>query len=135
MTTVVDAGPLYALFDRRDRRHAQALDFLKRQADPMITTAPVITEVAFLLRRSADTRLKFLRWSHSYLEIDAELGSDLPRIADILAKYRDIRPDFADASLVALCERRRLRRVASIDKDFAIYRTLTNEPFDNVFGT
>lgn len=134
MITVVDAGPLYALFDRRDRRHARALELLKRQRNPMITTAPVITEVAFLLRRSPDTRLKFLRWSHLYLDMDAELRADLPRIADILAKYRDMRPDFADASLVALCERRGLRQIASIDRDFAIYRTLTNERFENVLG-
>lgn len=53
---------------------------------------------------------------------------------DILTKYRDMRPNFADDSLVALCERRGLRRIASIDRDFGKHQTLTNEPFENLLA-
>jgi hypothetical protein len=59
--------------------------------------------------------------------------ADLPRIAAILEKYRDMPADFADASLVALAERQNLSRVASFDRDCAVYRALGKRAFTNVF--
>jgi hypothetical protein len=41
--------------------------------------------------------------------------------------------DFADASLVALAERQNLSRVASFDRDCAVYRALGKRAFTNVF--
>jgi uncharacterized protein len=67
------------------------------------------------------------------IEIDQATAGDLPRIAVLLEKYRDLPADFADASLVALAERRNLSRVASVDSDFAVYRTLSGRAFTNEF--
>jgi hypothetical protein len=41
--------------------------------------------------------------------------------------------DFADASLIVLCERMKIGYIASIDKDFGIYRTHDKKAFKNVF--
>jgi len=41
--------------------------------------------------------------------------------------------DFADASLIALAERLNLSRVASVDSDFAVYRTLGKRALVNAF--
>jgi hypothetical protein len=38
--------------------------------------------------------------------------------------YRDRPMDFADATLVALAETRKLNRVFSLDSDFRVYRTV-----------
>jgi len=48
-------------------------------------------------------------------------------------KYRDLPADFADASLMALCERRKIKEVASVDSDFSIYRARERYPFRNLF--
>ena len=52
-----------------------------------------------------------------------------------MAKYADLPADFADASLVALCERIRSTTVASVDSDFTIYRTASRQVFRNLFLT
>lgn len=55
-------------------------------------------------------------------EIDEHLVADLPRIGQILQKYADLPADFADASLLAMCERRRVTRIATLDRDVDVYR-------------
>lgn len=132
-TIVVDAGPLYAAFDRRDKFHRAAVRLIETNGHFLLTNMPVITEVAHLLGKSPKTRLEFLRWAHEYLHIEEPISEDLPRIVEILEKYSDLRPDFADASLVALCERIGTHRIATINGDFKVYRTLSKKPFENVF--
>jgi predicted nucleic acid-binding protein len=129
---VVDAGPLIALFDRNDRHHRRATEFVRTCRSRLVTNLPALTEAAFMLRFSVEAQRDLLMWAHQAVEIDGAT-TDLPRIAALLEKYRDMPADFADASLVALAERLNLRRVASIDRDFAVYRRLGNRTFENVF--
>jgi uncharacterized protein len=130
---VVDAGPLIALFDRDDRYHRQAVDFVRHCRSRLVSNLPVLTEATFLLQFSARAQRDLLLWAHQSIEIDQATAGDLPRIAVLLEKYRDLPADFADASLVALAERRNLSRVASVDSDFAVYRTLSGRAFTNEF--
>jgi predicted nucleic acid-binding protein len=48
--------------------------------------------------------------------------SDFARIRALMAKYRDLPMDFADAALVRVAERERLTRVLTFDRHFEIYR-------------
>jgi uncharacterized protein len=130
---LVDAGPLIALFDRDDRHHRRAVEFVRVCRSRLITNIPVLTEATFLLRFSVEAQRDLLLWAHRSLDIDQATPSDLPRIAALLDKYSDMPADFADASLVALAERLNLLRVASVDSDFAVYRTLGKRNFVNVF--
>ena len=129
---VVDAGPLIALFDRNDRHHRRAIEFVRTCRSRLVTNLPVITVAAFMLRFSVEAQRDLLMWAHQAVVIDGAT-TDLPRIAALLEKYRDMPADFAGVSLVALAERLNLRRVASIDRDFAVYRRLGNRTFENVF--
>jgi len=65
--------------------------------------------------------------------IDTETRGDFPRIRAILDKYGDLPADFADASLVALCERLKTTAIASVDRDFTIYCTRDRNSFRNLF--
>lgn len=50
---------------------------------------------------------------------------DVPRMRELMEKYRDLPMDLADAALVRAAERERLRRVFTLDRrDFALYRPL-----------
>lgn len=121
-----------ALFDRNDRHHRRAVEFVRTCQSRLVTNLPVLTEATFLLRFSVEAQRDLLIWAHRSVEIDGTT-TDLPRIAALLEKYHDLPADFADASLIALAERLNLRQVASVDQDFAVYRTLGNRTFENVF--
>jgi predicted nucleic acid-binding protein len=130
---VLDSGPLIALFDRSDRFHQDALAFVRKQQGPLMTNLPVVTEVVYMLDFSHQAQRDFLFWAESALVLDTETVSDLPRIRALLEKYSDLPADFADASLVALCERLRITTVASVDADFTIYRMQDRRGFRNLF--
>jgi predicted nucleic acid-binding protein len=130
---VVDAGPLIALFDRDDSHHRRAIEFIRNQRSRLVTNLPVLTEAAFMLRFSREARRDFLWWAHGSLDIDQSTSIDLPRIISLLDKYHDVPADFADVSLVALAERLNVSRIASVDRDFAIYRLSGKRRFENVF--
>ena len=130
---VVDAGPLIALFDRDDRHHRRAVEFVRDRRARLVTNLPVLTEAAFMLGFSVEARRDLLWWAHRSLDIDQGTSADLPRIIALLEKYRDMRADFADVSLMALAERLSVSRVASVDRDFAIYRMAGKRRFENVF--
>jgi uncharacterized protein len=130
---VVDSGPLIALFDGSDRYHQPAVAFIKGLSEPLTTNLPVITEVVFMLDFSVQAQRDFLFWAEHALLIDTGTREDLPRIRAILDRYSDLPGDFADASLVALCERLKTTRVASVDKDFTIYRARDRRHFRNLF--
>ena len=130
---IVDAGPLIALFDRDDRYHRQAVEFVRDCRSVLVTNLPVLTEAAFLLRFSTAAQRDLLWWALRALEIDTGTAADLPRIVDLLEKYSDLPADFADVSLVALAERSKLTRVASLDREFALYRLPGRRRFETYF--
>jgi len=129
---VVDSGPLIAVFDRDDRHHDAALQFFRSSQATLVTNIAVITEVTQLLDFSDQAVRDFLGWVEA-CDIDTATAGDLPRIVAIMAEYDDLPTDFADASLVALCERRDIRKIATLDSDFQVYRIGGRKPFVNVF--
>lgn len=54
------------------------------------------------------------------LPLDA---ADLPRMRELMRKYRDLPMDLADAALVRAAERERISRIFTVDRrDFELYR-------------
>jgi hypothetical protein len=48
---------------------------------------------------------------------------DIPRMRALMRKYRDLPMDLADAGLVRVAERERLRGIFTLDRrDFQVYR-------------
>jgi predicted nucleic acid-binding protein len=127
----VDAGPLVALFKGGDNHHAAAVAFLQGNLDRLVTNFVVVAEVSALL--SPRFAASFLEWAMGSLDIDQATAGDMPRIIEIMKKYADLPADFADASLIALCERRGLTSIATLDKDFDLYRTADRKRLRNVF--
>jgi hypothetical protein len=113
-----------ALIHADDRHHASCRDALERIREPLVTVWPVITEAMYLLDFSSDAQDALWR----LLERDAvkilTLGTaDVPRMRELMRKYRDLPMDLADAALVRAAERERISRVFTIDRrDFEVYR-------------
>ena len=134
---LVDTGFLVALAARRDRKHAAAVAALTAVREPMITTWPVLTETCHLLgsRVGPASSLALLRSVHDgAFQVFALEASHLPRVSELIEKYRDLPMDLADASLVVLAEAVGTGRILSTDeRDFRTYRWKNRKPFKNLF--
>lgn len=130
----IDTGPLAALFDGDDERHAAAVKFFQHSADRGFVTGGVIAEAMWLLDFRLDAQLDCLRWiRRGAVDVVAENDTDWDRIAELIAKYRDLPMDYADGALVAACERLGTPLVATIDSHFEVYRFRGRQRFENVF--
>lgn len=120
---LIDTGPLYALFDRDDEHHHDAVSFVQRQEFGLLTTWPVITEVTYLLRFDPGAQVDFLRWIREGGALVIDLAADdLDSTIGVLKKYADLPADFADATLIAIADRLTIRQIATYDGDFRVYR-------------
>ncbi|OGC02500.1 pilus assembly protein [candidate division KSB1 bacterium RBG_16_48_16] len=132
--TLIDSGPLVALFDKDDDYHEQAKAFLKEFKGKLLTTTAVLTEVCYLLDFSIRAQIDFLTWvKNGAVQLEELTSLDLERIIELTQKYADLPMDFADSTLVAIGERLNVSQIASVDKDFYIYRFRQKKAFTNIF--
>lgn len=132
---VVDTGPLVALFDGDDRHHRRARRFLQENRDELLSNIAVVTEAMYLLAFDLGAQKDFLRWvaAGAVTLVEPE-RTDFDRVTQLMEKYADLPMDFTDGLLVAMCERLGIQHVATVDKDFAIYRFKGRGRFINVFA-
>lgn len=123
---LVDTGPLVALIDRGDQYHGRAVAALRDIRDPMLTVWPVVSEAFFLLDFSWRAQAALWELLTAGTITLASLGEDdLERMSVLMAKYKDLPMELADAALVRVAERERIRQIFTFDqKDFRVYRPL-----------
>ncbi len=126
---VVDAGPLIALFRRRDKHHLRVKRFLAESSARLVTTLPVVTEVCHFL--NARGKLAFLTWvRRGGLTIHTLTAEDFEQIGTIVKRYEDRDIDFADASLIWLADRLNCTSILTVDRaDFNVYRLSNGKAF------
>jgi uncharacterized protein len=121
---LIDTGPIVALLRRRDAQHALCDAAASELPLPAYTCWPVITEAAYLLRRSPQVVRKLLACCDgSRFEILTLGPDDFPQIAAILADYEDQGFDLADAALMHLAQREHIDTVFTLDRrHFSVFR-------------
>lgn len=94
-------------------------------AEPLFTTAPVLTEAFYLLgpRRIGSPRLMDFITGHG-LTVWFLDDRTLTRAFELMMRYADQPMDLAEASLVVLAEALKLHTVFTIDRSnfFSVYR-------------
>ncbi len=132
---LIDSGPLIALFDSSDKHHNSAIEFIKSNKESLITTIASITETSHLLDFNRNAQIDFLEWiGKGAVEIHNIENSDFSRIKELMAKYHDLPMDFADSCLVFLAEKLGIHMIATIDRDFTIYRIKGKKKFKIVLS-
>lgn len=119
MTLVLDAGPVVAMHDRRDRFQPIVERLLRDEPGVLVLPAPVSAEVDYLLGRrlGAIARRGFLedlaagRYLVECLEPD-----DYRTVVELEQRYADLEPGLADLSVVVLAGRVRTRRLLTFDE-------------------
>lgn len=132
---LIDSGPLIALFDASDFYHEAAVEFIQKNSYPLLSSLASVTEVLHLLDFNRNAQIDFLEWiSRGGVEIHPIQKEDFPRIKALTEKYRDLPMDFADACLVLLAEKLDIISIATIDRDFTIYRIRGRKKFHIAFS-
>jgi uncharacterized protein len=127
---LVDAGPLVALLDRRDRNHARSVEALRDIVDPLITVWPALVEAMYLLETWMEQAALWAMVESGPIRFAPLDDDDVPRLRELMAKYRDLPMELADAALVHVAERDGYRRIFTLDRrDFEIYRVAGRERF------
>ncbi|MBI5481960.1 MAG: PIN domain-containing protein [Deltaproteobacteria bacterium] len=121
---LIDTGPLVALLDAADAHHERCVAAFRELVAPPVTTWPVLTEASYLLADVPGGPAALLelvrRGAVTVSQLDA---ADVPRLAQLLAKYADLPADLADCSLLRVAEREGLRTILTLDRrDFGTYR-------------
>lgn len=102
---LIDAGPLVALISASDRHHASCRTAFANIEEPVSTVWPALTEASGAV---------------GILSLTAD---DAPRMHELIEQYHDLPMDLADAALVRVAEREKIRRIFTLDRrDFTIYR-------------
>jgi len=139
---ITDTGFWVGLFDHSDSYHLKCKSFLSHCREPLITTAPVLTETVHLLhqRRYQKIALDFLALlvqlqSKQLFSIYDIASHQLSRQLELMNQYANLPMDFADASLVMLAEHLGHGRIVSTDqRDFGAYRWKNRHPFHNLLN-
>jgi len=121
---LIDTGPMVAILRRPDQHHERCVAALRGLTEPLGTVWPAVTEAMFLLGDRPDAQGAL--WQSLENEAIALLPldrQDVPRIRELMWKYRDRPMDFADAALVRVAERDGIDSIFTVDrKDFDVYR-------------
>ena len=134
--TLTDTGPLLAIVDRRDPDHD--LCVAAAEALPpgrLITTWPCFTEAMYFAHRSGGHAMQAQLWRSlmvGRLALHEPNADEVRRMLELMATYRDLPTDLADASIVAAAEALGLRKVFTLDSDFRIYRLSDGSALDVV---
>lgn len=134
---LIDAGPLVALFDRRDQDHARCVTTLQSIREPAYTTVAVLAEAFHILGPASigAAALRDLVLSGSVGIWFFDLGA-VSRAFELMDTYSDHPMDLADASIVVAAETLSTHKVFTLDVgDFQTYRVRRghrHEPFEIV---
>ena len=121
---LVDAGPLIALIHADDRHHQRCVAAFQPLTEPLGTVWPVLTEAMYLLAFSWKAQEALWEMLDRGVIVLLPLGnSEAARMRELMKKYRDLPMDLADAALVAVAEREKIRHIFTLDRrDFGVYR-------------
>jgi predicted nucleic acid-binding protein len=107
-----------------------SIKFIKDNNSELVTTLASVTETLHLLDFNRNAQIDFLGWVNAgAVTLEPISSDDLQRIKELTIKYSDLPMDFADACLVLLGEKLNISTVATIDRDFDVYRLKGKKPF------
>jgi len=118
-TVIVDTGILYAMADRDDRWHERVKAYLQTQTDILIVPVTVLPEVCYLLNTyiGQDAERSFvISLLQGEMKVENLTADDLRRTSNLLEQYSGANIGLVDATVVAVAERLKIRRILTTDR-------------------
>lgn len=121
--TIIDAGALVALINRKDYYHQWASEQAKKLFSPFLTCEAVISEACFLLQNiyGGENVVMTLVESQKII-ISFQLNKEVEIVRKLMQSYQSVPMSFADACLVRMSELVISNQIFTVDSDFFIYR-------------
>ena len=116
---IIDTGIIYALADRKDDWHSEAVGFLSNFSGRLIVPSTVVPEACYLLNTylGREAELGFvLALVNREMVIEHSTSQDLARTSELLKKYSDVNIGFVDASVVTIAERLKISSILTTDR-------------------
>ncbi|MFJ1458917.1 type II toxin-antitoxin system VapC family toxin [Nocardia sp. N2S4-5] len=112
-----DTGPLLAIANKNDSEHVACVSALTREPGPLIVPDLVVTEVCYMLGKLGPRpEAKFLRaLADEELRVEPLCPGDYARVAELVLQYGGFPLGAVDAAVIAVAERLRITRVATLD--------------------
>jgi predicted nucleic acid-binding protein len=126
MMILTDSSFIYALYNEKDSRHQQAMDFASTYAGGTIVPDVILPEIGYLFVRDLGY-YGLQTFLEKFKELNARLEPldwvDLARVHEISVTYASAEFDLVDCCIMALAERLNISQVATFDRrDFSIVR-------------
>jgi predicted nucleic acid-binding protein len=126
LALVLDTGVVLAAIEPRDDHHVACSRLLAGAREDRIVPAPTLVEVEHLLDRTpqVDTFVSFLDdCRRGGFQIEELETADYVRVGELLTTYADLRVGFVDAAVLAVVERLREPKLATLDhRHFSVMR-------------
>ena len=124
MSLFVDTSAWYAAADRSDRSHRPATAVLGA-GEALVTSDHVLVESWLLIRHRLGRPVAERFWEglrHGVAEVEPVTAADLAAAWAVAEAFPDQDFSIVDRTSFAVMQRLGLRRVATFDDDFAVYR-------------
>lgn len=126
MAVIADTSGLFALADADSRAHSAVRGYLEAGDEPLVVPVTVLPELDYLLatRLGLAAELAVLRAAAAgEFRLEPVTAADLTRAVTLIEEYADSDIGLVDASLVAVAERLRIRKVLTLDRrHFSLFR-------------
>ena len=116
---IIDTGIIYAISDKRDVWHKRSVDFVTKFKGKIIAPSTIIPETCYLLNTYLGQSVEKSFISalvNKELIIENYSIDDLKRCVEILKKYETLNIGIVDASIIAIAERMRIRKIITTDR-------------------
>lgn len=121
---LLDTGPLVAFLRKSDPYSQRCADLFAEISAPITTCWPVITEAAYLLRKTQngfDALCKLLV-DETILCLAMDQVESGRWMSTFRTKFQDQDVDLADSALMYLAEQHGIRQIFTLDSHFNVYR-------------
>ena len=120
---ILDAGPLVALVNARDKDHRWSIAQWSQIEPPLLTCESVISEACFLLAQTRAGGAPVLEMvARDAVRISFRLEEHVRGVRALMRKYADRPMSLAAACLVRMAEVTTESTVLTLDRDFRVYR-------------
>ena len=132
MAIFVDTGAWFAYFVRRDPDHAAAVEWMRQNRQPLVTTDFVFDELVTLLALRESRRVAVaagdLLWTQQVADLEEVAQGDLAEAWDVFRRYQDKEWSFTDCTSKVVISRLGITEAFAFDHHFEQFGTVTRVP-------